>query len=120
MGVSRKVFLVYGVEVPAGTLEKVADPDENEALYEQLEMTWRREGVGFITDGMSGEYEVVGKVIKVWGDDEDFLPSGIIDPETIAKASINENDLYEFEEFYRKWVGLETPDPKLLLLNHYY
>jgi len=71
MGISTHYYTVYGVELPFDPLPSREDSEEfHEALYE------KSSGFDHISDGMGGEYLLLGKVLfrsgdLRWNDTED-------------------------------------------------
>ena len=108
MGVERKDYLMYGVDVGCDAF----DWDKHEAEVEG------REDASFdlVYDGMSGNYCVAGKVIAATDQYEGFDGRKIIDPDNLG---IDASALAgKISEAFGKEVA--PGDIKLMLFSHFH
>lgn len=110
MGVNRSDWIVVGVDIGMEHYD-----GDNEELYDKYNRQSRQGNMTFIIDGMSGEYFIVGEVIKCV-DEEGFGLLGF---------PINENDLLKVSaERVKSFISLHFKidneiEPKLLVFTHW-
>ncbi len=117
MGVSINNMVVYGVKLP---YINIKDDDFSDYLYDNHNPFKYGERIDpdkiyVISDGMMGEYTVVGFIIDMTDEDCGSF-SGFVD---ITEPK-NPEAIYEFlfKKEFEEVVGDDIPDAELLIFSH--
>ncbi len=112
MGVSRREMIVYGVKLTYEEYDKAGGYEK----FEEYHYNKKKEGVAIVSDGMNGEYAIVGVFLFIGGDhrfdDDTGIPiMELKQPDSIVKEVI--------QDFVKERFEI-TREAKLYALSHYY
>lgn len=120
MSVNEKVMLIVGADIGddkyselANEAEEKGFETENEFYDKDLNRS-NNGSIGFVADGMNGEYAYAGKLIDSWETYE--LPSKPFTKKTIEDIEAKE-DLEDIKIKVKELTGLEV-EPEVILINH--
>jgi hypothetical protein len=122
MGVRNTKFIMYGVETTYDEFLKIvrASGDEDE-FYDNHELEYNDDlEIGWVSDGMGGEYAVFGLVLERFDEDDgDQMPSGVIDLSKVFKEyKLTSKRKAEIKFAAENTLGREVKLKKLFI-NHY-
>lgn len=120
MSVHEQLVIMYGVDIGYDKYEEVQGNDwesENYKFFEKFDDKFRDckiDGISIVSDGMSGEYCIIGKIIYLsprYDPIEDF---GILEIRDIPTGVEN-----EIRDFIKDNFGIEKIEIKKLVFMHY-
>jgi hypothetical protein len=114
MGVRRSDWIIIGVNIGYDVYGKADDNVQNDLLDSEFYDNAKVNKITYLIDGYSGEYFIVGQVIRV---DKDGC-SGL----SLTEFSLNENDYPVAErnakQHIKEHFGLDV-EPRLIVLTHW-
>jgi len=119
MSVRNLKFIVYGAQIPYEQYDSIVGDDYD--LYKKYDLTYdhkNEKSVGFVIDGMCGEYAVVGKVLKHYNEDSDPLPDGVSKLNDIFVFSLSKEEKETISAEISTIIGY-VPKNEYLFINHY-
>lgn len=118
MSVNNTKLIMYGVEIQYPHYDSLVNDDSDK--YEELDIFYDKTPgkIGFVSDGMSGEYAVGGTVISRFSEEDELFTSSVMPLDEVFSRSISPESEEEVVDGLEKILGYR-PVCKYLFVNHY-
>ena len=119
MSVRNTKYIMWGVEVQYPHYQSIVGDDDEK--YDELDIQYRnKDGVGFISDGMNGNYAVAGKVLATFEEGgRDIMPDGVSKLSDIFSVTISEDAKKDILDKLDGIFGYR-PVCDYIFINHYH
>lgn len=118
MSVRNTKLIMYGAEIQYAHYQMLCGEDESK--YDELDIFYSDEQgkVGILSDGMNGDYAVVGTIL-LRTDDNKLLPEGVTPLDELFGITLSKERQAEIEKSIEPILGFK-PRCKLLFVNHWH